>query len=80
MFRRNREQLFSYSYRKYQRTAQTMIAGSKCRHLNKAGRGLDTAPAYQTHTPNLQHILLFRGCALWRSKLLDVLHQLVQAP
>ena len=38
MFRRNRVQLFSYSYRKYQRTAQTMIAGSKCRHLNKAGR------------------------------------------
>ena len=26
--------------RRYQRTAQTMILGSKCRHLNNAGRGL----------------------------------------
>jgi len=26
--------------RRYQRTAQTMISGSKCRHLNSAGRGL----------------------------------------
>ena len=24
-----------------------MITGSKCRHLNKAGRGLHTPPAYQ---------------------------------
>jgi hypothetical protein len=26
--------------RKYQRTAQTMISCSKCRHLNSAGLGL----------------------------------------
>jgi len=26
--------------RRYQRTAQTMISGSKCRQLNSAGRGL----------------------------------------
>src|SRR5713226_2894115 len=37
--------------RRYQRTAQTIISGSKCRHLNSAGRGLimDTA-AYQTRS------------------------------
>jgi NADH:ubiquinone oxidoreductase subunit 5 (subunit L)/multisubunit Na+/H+ antiporter MnhA subunit len=29
--------------RRYQRIAQTMISGSKCRHLNRAGRGLGTS-------------------------------------
>src|SRR6516164_7730616 len=38
---------YDSEYRKYHRTAHTMITGSKCRHLNKAGRGLHTAPAYQ---------------------------------
>src|SRR5213593_3544987 len=33
---------YEREYRKYQRTAQRMIAGSKCRHLNKAGRSLHT--------------------------------------
>jgi hypothetical protein len=34
-----------------------MITGSKCRHLNRAGRGLHTAPAYQNLLDsNLQHI------------------------
>jgi hypothetical protein len=36
---------YEREYRKYQRTAQRMIAGSKCRHLKRAGRGLHTAPA-----------------------------------
>src|SRR5512132_2469720 len=41
--------------RRYQRTAQTMISGSKCRHLNSAGRGLimEYTAAYQTHPPSL---------------------------
>jgi hypothetical protein len=36
--------------RRYQRTAQTIISGSKCRHLNSAGRGLimEYTAAYQT--------------------------------
>ena len=36
--------------RRYQRTAQIMISGSKCRHLNSAGRGLimGYTAAYQT--------------------------------
>src|SRR5262249_17454769 len=38
---------YERQYRKYHRTAHTMITGSKCRHLNRAGRGLHTAPAYQ---------------------------------
>src|SRR5579871_3023289 len=38
---------YEREYRKYQRTAHTMITGSKCRHLNNAGRGLHTAPHYQ---------------------------------
>src|SRR5262249_2736890 len=38
---------YEREYRKYHRTAHTMITGSKCRHLNRAGRGLHTAPAYQ---------------------------------
>jgi hypothetical protein len=34
-----------------------MITGSKCRHLNRAGRGLHTAPAYQNLLDSdLQHI------------------------
>src|SRR5258708_28616492 len=38
--------------RRYQRTAQTMISGSKCRHLNSAGRGLimERTAAYQTRS------------------------------
>jgi hypothetical protein len=38
--------------RRYQRTAQTMISGSKCRHLNSAGRGLimEYIAAYQTRS------------------------------
>src|SRR5882762_4652562 len=38
--------------RRYQRTAQTMISGSKCRHLNSAGRGLimEYTAAYQTRS------------------------------
>src|SRR5215471_3090600 len=38
---------YDREYRKYHRTAHTMITGSKCRHLNRAGRGLHTALAYQ---------------------------------
>src|SRR5215831_9321867 len=38
---------YEREYRKYHRTALTMITGSKCRHLNRAGRGLHTAPDYQ---------------------------------
>ena len=36
--------------RRHKRTAQTMISGSKCRHLNSAGRGLimECTAAYQT--------------------------------
>src|ERR1700745_439729 len=36
--------------RRYQRTAQTINSGSKCRHLNSAGRGLvmEYPAAYQT--------------------------------
>src|SRR5215469_14417282 len=48
---------YDREYRKYHRTAHTMITGSKCRHLNKAGRGLHAAPAYQK-TSDLQHIRL----------------------
>src|SRR5215831_21309427 len=47
---------YEREYRKYQRTAQRMIAGSKWRHLNKAGLGLHTAPAYQNPAPDLQVI------------------------
>ena len=38
--------------RRYQRTAQTMTSGSKCRHLNSAGRGLimGYTAAYQTRS------------------------------
>src|ERR1700682_1973331 len=38
--------------RRYQRTAQTMTSGSKCRHLNSAGRGLimEYTAAYQTRS------------------------------
>src|SRR5260370_41549534 len=38
--------------RRYQRTAQTMISGSKCRHLNSACRGLimEYTAAYQTRS------------------------------
>jgi len=38
--------------RRYQRTAQTMISGSKCRHLNSAGRGLivEYTAAHQTRS------------------------------
>src|SRR5580765_6557372 len=38
--------------RRYQRTAQTMTSGSKCRHLNSAGRGLIMryTAAYQTRS------------------------------
>ena len=41
--------------RRYQRTLQTMISGSKCRHLNSAGRGLimEHTAAYQTHSLSL---------------------------
>ena len=39
--------------RRYQRTAQTMTSGSKCRHLNSVGRGLimGYTAAYQTRSP-----------------------------
>src|SRR5215468_7090622 len=47
---------YEREYRKYHRTAHTMITGSKCRHLNRAGRGLHTAPAYQNLlASNLQY-------------------------
>src|SRR6266436_2600224 len=38
--------------RRYQRTAQTMISGSKCRHLNSAGRVLimEYTAAYQARS------------------------------
>src|SRR4026207_458627 len=41
--------------RRYQRTAQTMISGSKCRHLNSAGHGLimEYTAAYQTRPLSL---------------------------
>src|SRR4026208_1843403 len=44
--------------RRYQRTAQTMISGSKCRHLNSAGRGLImeyTCSLSDSSTESLQH-------------------------
>ncbi len=34
-----RQTAYERENRRYQRTAQTMISGSKCRHLNIAGRG-----------------------------------------
>src|SRR4029077_20492983 len=43
--------------RKYQPTAQVMMAGSKWRHLNKGGLGLHTKASYQrpASPPDLQH-------------------------
>src|ERR1700694_4547715 len=58
--------------RRYQRTAQTMISGSKCRHLNSAGRGLlmEYTAGYQTHplgfcniALKLPAVLATLGCA-----------------
>src|SRR6266481_7753664 len=54
--------------RRYQRTAQTMISGSKCRHLNSAGRGLimEYTAACQTrslsfcNTAHLPAVPIFR--------------------
>src|SRR5437899_10486210 len=43
---------------KYQPTAQVMMAGSKCPHLNKGGLGLHTKASYQGRVsplPDLQH-------------------------
>src|SRR5437879_6818048 len=43
---------------KYQPIAQVMMAGSKCRHLNKGGLGLHTKASYQGRAsplPDLQH-------------------------
>src|SRR5690242_21795838 len=44
--------LYESENRRYQRTAQTMISGSKCRHLNNAGLGLimEYTAAYQTRS------------------------------
>ena len=50
--------------RRYQRTAQTMISGSKCRHLNSAGRVLimEHTAAYQTRS------LSFCNTAVWSNE------------
>src|ERR1051325_2385137 len=53
---------YEREYRKYHRTTHTIITGSKCRHLNRAGRGLHTAPAYQNPISDLQHIRLAAVC------------------
>jgi len=56
--------------RRYQRTAQTMISGSKCRHLTRAGLGLgmEYSAAYQTrsfsfrNTAKRYHIRPLNSC------------------
>ena len=54
--------------RRYQGTAQTMTSGSKCRHLNSAGRGLimGYTAAYQTRS--LTRSLRFCNTALFVSR------------
>jgi hypothetical protein len=51
------EQRYESENRRYQRTAQTITSGSKCRHLKSAGRGLimGYTAAYQTRSLVLQH-------------------------
>jgi hypothetical protein len=47
--------------RRYQRTAQTMTSGSKCRHLNSTGRGLimGYTAAYQTRSLSFCNTAVF---------------------
>ena len=58
--------------RRYQRTAQTMISGSKCRHLNSAGRGLlmEYTAAYQTRSLSFCNTAKFFALFRFRLRLL----------
>src|SRR6266478_3336538 len=64
--------------RRYQRTAQTMISGSKCRHLHSAGRGLimEYTAAYQTRSLSFCNTAVFTVVSLPKSNAVQTLFRL----